>query len=189
MIFFFSFCNNTQMNTLHLTLKHVRWKDPYNIEEAWCHIIPPWKRTIAQTKCLVHALIKYMQRHSLNIWLIPNTPLLIYCCSWQCSPHKTSFFHNKKMTLCAISSTACQWHNIFSNLSRTLQTLIYPPRHICPMWQWLQNGRVWEERPSVRISPFRSIHQPPGSSLPGGPAFSWLSNYLSVWLTDDIQEI
>ena len=79
--------------------------------------------------------------------------------------------------------------NIFSILSWREQTLIYPPRHICPMWQWLQNGPVWEEKPSVKISPQWSIYQLPQRDAHFQEAqpssfffFSFcLSSYLANW--------
>lgn len=126
----------------------------------------------------------------LNIWAVTNTSLHISLfIPFLDSPAPINSFLLRKENGCPrhlISHVSARQH--FSTLSWTLQTPIYPPRHICPAWQWLQNGPVWQERPSVKISPCRSIHQPPWRGarfqealpFPGCPA-TYLDGWLTTW--------
>lgn len=126
----------------------------------------------------------YAKSAMLNIW-VTNTSLHIS----SFIPFLDSELHSftaKELPSAPSHLPVSPQDNIFSTLSWTRQPPIYPPGHICPVWQWLQNGPAWEERPSVKISPRLSIHQPPRRGarlqeslpLPGCPA-----TYPDGWLT------
>lgn len=127
----------------------------------------------------------------LNMWVVTNTSL-----------HISSFIHfldspapinsfllqQENGSLRHFISRVSARQHFLHPILNTANSHLSSRTHFCPVWQWLQSGPVWQERPSVKISPRRSIHQPPWRGarfqealpFPGCPA-TYLDGWMTTW--------
>lgn len=118
-----------------------------------------------------------------NIWGWATTSLHISSFtpfSWQPSSYKLLPFYSGKMAICA---TVCliTGDNIFSTLSWTQQTPIYPPGHVLPsLTMTSERPSVWGEIICYLATTVHTSAALEWSSLPGGPPF-FVPIQLPIW--------